>query len=130
MEWLDLLYDALKVCVIPLLGVLTAYVVKWLNAKEAETLNKIDNDLADKYIAMLFETVRDCVSATTQTYVDSLKKQGAFDAAAQKVAFQMSFDAVMAVLTDDAKAYLTNIYGDLNAYIANRIEAEVKAQKN
>ena len=130
MEWLDLLYDVLKVCVIPLLGILTAYVVKWLHAKEAETLNKIDNDLADKYIAMLFETVRDCVSATTQTYVESLKKQDAFDAAAQKVAFQMSFDAVMAVLTDDAKVYLTSVYGDLNAYIANRIEAEVKAQKN
>ena len=30
----------------------------------------------------LHETIADCVSATTQTYVDSLKKQGKFDAEA------------------------------------------------
>ena len=35
----------------------------------------------------------------------------------------------MAVLTEDAKKYLAQIYGDLNAYITNKIEAEVKAQK-
>ena len=129
MDWLDLLYDILKLCVIPLLGVLTAYAVKWFNAKEIEVLDKIENDTADKYVAMLFETVRDCVSATTQTYVDSLKKQGRFDAEAQKIAFNMTFDAVMAVLTNDAKDYLTEIYGDLTACITNKIEAEVKAQK-
>ena len=41
----------------------------------------------------------------------------------------MSFDAVMAVLTDDAKKYLANVYGDLTAYITQAIEAEVKASK-
>ena len=129
MDWLDLLYDILKLCVVPLLGVLTGYLIKWLNAKEIEVLDRVDSDKGDKYIAMLFETVRDCVSATTQTYVDSLKKQGKFDAEAQKNAFQMTFDAVMVVLADDAKEYLTSIYGDLTAYITNKIEAEVKAQK-
>ena len=129
MEWLDLLYDILKLCVIPMIGVLTAYAIKWLNAKEIETLNKVESTMGDKYIAMFFETVRDCVSATTQTYVDSLKKQGKFDAEAQKIAFQMSFDAVMNTLTEDAKEYLTSIYGDLTVYLTNKIEAEVKAQK-
>lgn len=129
MDWLELLYDVLKVCVIPMLGILTAYVVKWLKAKEEEVLIKVENDYADKYIAMVFETVRDCVSATTQTYVESLKKQGKFDAEAQKVAFQMTYDAVMNVLTEDAKECLASIYGDITVYLTNRIEAEVKAQK-
>lgn len=129
MDWLEIVYDILKVCVIPMLSILTVYAIKWLNAKEIEILNKVDNDQADKYIAMLFETVRDCVSATTQTYVDSLKKQGKFDAEAQKTAFNMTLNAVLAVLTEDAKNYLTTIYGDLNACLTTRIEAEVKAQK-
>jgi hypothetical protein len=73
MEWLDLLYDVLKICVIPMLGVLTHYVIKWLNAKEIEVLDRIDNETADKYVAMLFDTISTCVSATTQTYVESLK---------------------------------------------------------
>ena len=41
----------------------------------------------------------------------------------------MTLDAVMSVLTEEAKIYLTNIYGDLSAFIASKIEAEVKAQK-
>lgn len=129
MEWLDLLQDVLQVCIVPLLGVLTAYVVKWLKAKEEEVLVKVENETADKYLTMVFETVRDCVSATTQTYVDALKKDGAFTAEAQKEAFQKTYDAVLAVLTDDAKEYLVAVYGDLNAYLITKIEAEVKAQK-
>lgn len=129
MDWLDLLYDIFKVCIIPLLGVLTSYGIKWLRTKETEVLNQINNDTGDKYVAMLFDTIEICVRATTQTYVDSLKKQNAFDAAAQKVAFQMTYDAVTAVLTDEARTYLTSIYGDLNAFITTKIEAEVKAQK-
>ena len=129
MDWLDLLYDVLKVCVIPLLGVLTTYCIKWLSAKEAEALEKVDNDIAAKYLSLAFETIRDCVSATTQTYVDSLKKQGKFDEAAQKVAFHMTFDAVMQILSDDVKQYLIEAYGDLTAYLTTKIEAEVKAQK-
>jgi hypothetical protein len=35
----------------------------------------------------------------------------------------------MSVLTDEAKVYLTSIYGDLTAYITNKIEAEVNISK-
>lgn len=129
MEWLPLLYQILEVCVIPLLGILTAYIVKFINAKSAEIKNKVDNDTADKYIGMLNDTISACVIATTQTYVEALKKQNAFTAEAQKEAFNLTFNAVMAVLTDDAKSYLTEIYGDLTAYITNKIEAEVNMNK-
>lgn len=129
MDWLELLQQIFEVCLIPALGILTAFFIKWLRAKEIEVLDKIDNDTADKYVALLFDTISVCVSATTQTYVDALKKQGKFDANAQKVAFQMTLEAVMSVLTEEAKIYLTSIYGDLSAFIASKIEAEVKAQK-
>lgn len=129
MEWLALLYQILEVCIIPLLGILTAYFVKWVNAKSAEIQNKVDNDTADKYIAMLDDTICACVIATTQTYVEALKKENAFTKEAQKEAFNLTFNAVMAVLTDEAKVYLSEIYGDLTAYITNKIEAEVSLNK-
>lgn len=129
MDWLDLLQQIFEVCLIPALGILTAFFIKWLRAKEIEVLDKIDNDTADKYVALLFDTISVCVSATTQTYVETLKKEDKFDVEAQKIAFQMTLEAVMAVLTDEAKVYLTQIYGDLSAFIATKIEAEVKAQK-
>ncbi len=129
MEWLPLLYQILEVCVIPLLGILTAYIVKYINVKSKEITNKVDNDTADKYIAMLADTITACVMATNQTYVEALKKQNAFTAEAQKEAFSLTYNAVMAVLTEDAKRYLTEVYGDLTAYITTKIEAEVNVSK-
>lgn len=129
MEWLPLLYEILQVCIIPLLGVLTAYIVKFINAKSAEIQHNVDSDMADKYIAMVTDTISACVIATNQTYVEALKKQNAFTAEAQKEAFQLTYNAVMAILTDDAKDYLAEIYGDVAAYITNKIEAEVNISK-
>lgn len=129
MDWLELLYKILEVCLIPLLGVATTFFIKWLRAKEEEVLVKTENEIADKYVAMLFDTIATCVSATTQTYVDALKKEGKFDAEAQKKAFEKTYEAVIASLTDEAKVYLTTIYGDLSSFLMVRIEAEVKAQK-
>jgi len=129
MEWLPLLYEILQVCIIPLLGVLTAYVVKFINMKSVEIQANVDNDMADKYIAMVADTVSACVIATNQTYVEALKKNNAFTAEAQKEAFTLTYNAVMAILTDEAKEYLAEIYGDVAAYITNKIEAEVNISK-
>ena len=46
-----------------------------------------------------------------------------------KVAFQKTYDAVIAILSDDAKEYLTHVYGDLTVFITNMIEAEVNRNK-
>lgn len=129
MEWLTILYQILEICIIPLLGVLTAWVIKYINAKSLEIQNKVDNDTFDKYISMLNDTITACVVSTSQTYVEALKKENAFTKEAQKEAFNLTFNAVMTILTDDAKNYLTEIYGDLTAYITNKIEKEINTNK-
>lgn len=129
MNWLEMLYKILEVCVIPLLGVLTVYAVKFIKIKSDEISKKANNETASKYIDLLSNTISDCVIATNQTYVEALKKENAFTAEAQKEAFQLTYDAVMSVLSDDAKVYLTSIYGDLTAYITTKIEAEVNLSK-
>jgi hypothetical protein len=58
-----------------------------------------------------------------------LKKENAFTKEAQEIAFQKTLDAVLAVLSDDAKEYLTELYGDATAYLTTRIEAEVNLRK-
>ena len=129
MNWLELLYTIFEVCLIPLLGVLTTYFIKWLKMKETEINERLENETAEKYVSMVSETIAACVLATKQTYVDTLKKQGAFDAEAQKIAFNTTLETVMKVLSDEAKEYLTSIYGDLIVYLTTRIEAEVNLQK-
>lgn len=129
MDWLALLSDIFEVCILPLLGVLTMYIVKFIQVKSTEITNKVDNDLVDKYVAMLAVTIENCVIATNQTYVESLKQVGKFDAEAQKTAFNMTKNAVMAILSDEAKRYLENAVGDLNEYITQQIEAAVNVNK-
>ena len=129
MDWLALLSDIFEVCVLPLLGVLTMYIVKFIQVKSAEITGKVDHDLADKYINMLAVTIANCVIATNQTYVETLKAAGKFDAEAQKTAFNMTKNAVMAILSEEAKKYLENAVGDLNEYITQQIEAAVNVNK-
>ena len=78
---------------------------------------------------MLADTITDCVVSTNQTYVDALKEANAFDKEAQKKAFELTYNKIMNVLTEDAKEYLTTIYGDLEIYITTKIESEVKLYK-
>lgn len=129
MDWLNLLTQIFEVCIIPLLGILTTYIVKYIQVKSAEITEKTDNAIADKYTVMLADTITACVLATNQTYVEALKKQGSFDAEAQKVAFNMTLNAVMEILSEDAKEYLSEAFGDLNSYITSQIEASVNVNK-
>ena len=111
------------------MGILTAYLIKLINIKSTEIQHQVQNDNADKYIAMVADTISACVIATNQTYVEALKKQNAFTAEAQKEAFNLTYNAVMAILTEDAKKYLAEIYGDVSAYITAKIESEVNISK-
>lgn len=129
MDWLDILYKVFEVAIIPLLGAATLYLITLIDAKKKEIKDKAKSETAKKYIEMLDDTIINCVVATNQTYVDALKKAGSFDAEAQKQAFKLTYDAVIAILTDEAQMYLNEAIKDLNAYITNKIESGVVAAK-
>lgn len=129
MDWLELLYDIFEVCIIPLLGVLTVYIVKFIQVKSEEIQTLTDNELIDKYVAIAADTISACVLATNQTYVDTLKAQGKFDAEAQKEAFAKTAEAVKTLLSEDAQMVLSEAFGDLEVYITTQIEAAVKFNK-
>lgn len=79
---------------------------------------------------MLKDTVVDCVIATNQTYVEALKDKNAFDAAAQREAFKLTYNAVLEILGEDITEYLNNSIGDINTYIIKLIEAQVNINKS
>ena len=129
MDFQTLIPIIFQVCLIPLLAILTKYLIAWIQVKTKELTDTKDNEMFTKYMTLLSDTVIDCVVATNQTYVNTLKEQGKFDAEAQKEAFNKTYEAVMRILTDDAKKYLGEVLGDLDLYINTLIESQVSFQK-
>ena len=127
---MDIAQQICELCVVPLLAILTTYIVKLVQKKINEIENSIDNKTAKKYVEMLNETIEQCVVATNQTYVWALKQQGKFDKEAQEQALMITKDAVMGILTMEAKEYLDTFYGDLQSYVIARIEATVNTEGN
>ena len=129
MDFQTLIPIIFQVCLIPLLAILTKYLVAWIQVKTKELTDTKDNEMFTKYMTLLSDTVINCVVTTNQTYVNALKEQGKFDAEAQKEAFNKTYEAVMRILTDDAKKYLSEVLGDLDLYINTMIESQVNFQK-
>lgn len=129
MNYVEMLTQIFQVCIVPLLGILTTFLVQLIKTKQAELVSKTDSEINKKYMDMLTDTITKCVIATNQTYVDSLKGQNAFTKEAQEEAFMKTSSAVLTILSEDAKEYLNETLGDLNAYITTQIEAQINAHK-
>lgn len=125
----QLIAQIFEICIIPLLGVLTTFLIAWIKSKKDALKQQTDSELAKKYLDMLDNTITDCVIAMNQTYVNSLKQQGKFDSEAQKKAFTDVYNKVIAILGQDAIEYLNSAIGDLNEYITSKIEKEVSSNK-
>lgn len=125
----ELIVQIIELCIIPLLGVLTKFLVDLINAKRDEIKSRAKNEKTKKYIDMIHDTVRDCVIATEQAYVTDLKKAGKFDLESQKQALQHTLDAVITVLDNDALEYVKETTSDINEYLTHLIEAEISKNK-
>lgn len=129
MDWLEMLNKIFDVCIVPLLGILTTYLVQYIKVKQEEIAQNSKSELVKKYTEMAEKTITDCVIATNQVYVDALKDKDAFDLDQQKAAFEVTYKAVLNLLTDEAQTYLMEAYGDLSEWVKQKIEAEVSKNK-
>ena len=129
MNYNQLIATILETCLIPLLIALSGFLITFLKAKSKELKEKTKNETAKKYIDLVEKTIADCVTATTQTYVETLKKENAFTEEAQREAFVMTYNAILTILGDDCIKYLQEAFKDAEMYITNQIEAQVQLQK-
>jgi len=125
----ELLMTIIQAVIIPAIPIVVAYLVKLLKAKTEQTATKISNELVRQYLQEAIDSVLQAVTYVSQTYVDSLKKQGKFDAEAQKIAFNTAKDIALQLLTEDAKQMITDLYGDITVWLDTKIEQTVKEQK-
>ena len=120
------LLQAIATAAIP---VCAAYLVQYLHRKSEHIIAQTDNMTIKAFLAEAADAVSTAVTYTSQTFVDALKKEGIFDKDKQQEALKKSLDKAISLLSESAKNALTDIYGDLEAYLTSKIEAEVRSQK-
>ena len=89
-------------------------------------INKyVKNNNAKNLLNSLLTLVKNSVLEIQQTYVDTLKKQGSFDIAAQKNALKKCYDKVIANMPKEMENWLKNNYNDIETFIKGLIESQI-----
>ena len=123
----DILLNILSVVVtsiiLPLITYAGARLITYLNSKIKDTNARI-------LLTTATDIVINAVRSVFQTYVDSLKASGSFDAQAQTVALTKAKDIALEQMTDDVKNFIAKNYGSVDAWLTTTIESTINLIKN
>ena len=125
----DLLYEIFVAVVTAAIPVLAGFFISYINKIKENAAANTEDTKKQGYIAEIAAAVTDAVAATSQTFVDALKRVGRFNEEAQKEAARMALDTCVSSLSASAVEFIETAYGDLSEYLVSRIEAEVRRQK-
>lgn len=92
----------------------------------------IDNELLRNATLQLLDLAETIVGSLNQTVVDPLKNSSElnFDKKAQKEVLDKAKAEIKRNLDDASKDVLSKTYDDLDSYLTDVVEAEVRKQKN
>ncbi len=117
--------------VVPIAVTAATALISWgLALLTALIKGKIGNEKVVQYLNGAIGIVDGAVKATYQTYVQALKESGSFDREAQLAALEKAKYAALAQLSEDAKAYIRELYGDVDKWLETRIESRLYELKN
>ncbi len=123
MNWQEILLSVVSIVLTALISWLTQRLIVWINSK-------IANSKYAKYLTEIVDIVSRAVKATYQTYVQSLKDKNMFTKDAQLFALQQAKDMILAQLSQGAKKYIENNFGDLEQWLNSMIESTIYELKN
>ena len=121
----ETMQQIVSACVPVLCLLITAgggYLVALLRRETAQLQQELDNNTASKYMNMACDAVAQAVTYTAQTFVDTLKAEGAFTKEKQLEAFEKAKNKALEILGDTAVAALGEIYGDFDVWLETKIE--------
>ena len=120
-DWENIIARLIESLALLFITVLIPYAIRWL---KAQTKVKLLKDVIDRAETL----VSNCVDYTSQTFVNALKKEGKFTKEEWNIAFNMSKERVLALMTEEMVATLEQCFGDLNIWIETQIEKDVLEQ--
>lgn len=119
----------MSLCVIPILGVVAKFIIMFLKSKTTELEQKISNEALLKYIKLAEDAVETAVVSVNQTFVDNMKKEGAFDLESAGRSFDLAKHKAITIMGTTVKKALTDVYSDLDGWLDSKIEFYVRQNK-
>lgn len=120
---LNIISIVVTAVIVPLISLLGTKLIQWIGTK-------IKDEKAAAFLSKASEIVLSTVKSVFQTYVDSLKKSGDFDAEAQKTALNKATVIIKSQLGTELIDYIKKNYGDLDAWISTQVESTIDTLKN
>lgn len=117
------------IVVVPLVIAISSFLIALIRQQTAKIESSVKDEKAKKLIQIAESAVAQTVTSVTQTYVDELKKEGAFDFCAQKEAFEKSKQNVEKLLTEEAVSAVKETFGDFDEWLETKIEEAVYNSK-
>ncbi len=109
-----------------IIGTIGTGLASWLTAYVVGLLNqKIKDKKLARWSSELFQIIMSAVQTVFQSFVDTMKKAGKFDEAAQKEAKERAYNIIISQLTPELKTYVTDNFGDMKDYLMNQIESMI-----
>ena len=124
----NLCYIIISSCSITLVKYLCSVINKKINELQINTELKQYEKL-NQYLDSAQEAISNVVLTVTQTYVESLKKKGCFDEAAQIEAKNRAVTMAKQLLTEESQKAIIAVYESLDVYLDSAIEALVQYNK-
>lgn len=124
--------DSLMIFVLVLLaGAVVALAIQGIKEGKAKA-ELIDNELLRNTTIQVLELAEVIVGSLNQTVVDPLKNspEYKFDKQEQKKVLEGAKTAIKKNLDDASKKVLEKTYKDVDSYLTDVVEAEVRKQKN
>lgn len=129
METLNNIVNILLIPILPGLAVLLGLYIQKLIQKAKADLEIAQGSQAALRIDEATRAVMDAIQYTAQTYTDYMKDHDVFDQDAQKEALLMSINKAKLLMSAAAQKTVTDVSGDLDAWIRTMIEAKIKELK-
>lgn len=121
MDWSqiqNIIFSCIGIVLTGLCSWITTKIITWLNTK-------IKDKKVAGYVTSIAEIVMNAVKEVMQTYVDSLKQEGAFTEEKQKIALEKCLVIIESQLTDELKTYINENFGDMTSYLKTQVEAMI-----
>ena len=122
-EVLGIIWSAVGIVVTGLVSWAVSVLIQFLNSK-------IKNEKIRKFATQVTTIISGAVQAISQEFVDTLKKQGKFNAEAANEAKEKALAIIKGQLTTELTDYISESFGDVEKYIEEQIEAVLYQLKN